>query len=356
MDSAQPGHGRRAGPAGCDRAHRTHAARRTFGAYAAALLVATGACGRIGFTLLDVPPADAGADERRDASPADATAASADAQTIDATAADVADATGAADAADAEAPDAEAEAEAGAPDAGPDAGEGGCALSPIVNYCTALPLLPAPPVIDGVLDCGPRLLPIVPAGWTGPGVVPAGNAASVAAAWRPDGLYVYVEVTCPELIVAGPGEYAWEGNGVELYVDNDGVFSNSPLYDDGGTTEQLVTEAPDSSTSNSTTGEVWRNAAYVGPWTSTHFELYGTETGYVLEAFVVASDLDLTTWSLASGGMVGFNLAINVAFASPTTTGNDGHRLGQFFMYVGPPPDGPPFEDVRSFCTPVLGP
>jgi len=323
------------------------------GAYAAALLVATGACGRIGFTLLELPPADSGADERHDASPADATAVPADAQTIDATAADVADAIGVTEAADAEAPD--ADAEAGTPDAGPGSGEAGCAQSPIVNYCAALPLLPAPPNIDGVLDCGPQLLPVVPVGWSGPGVVPAGNSASVAAAWRPDGLYVYVSVTCPQLIVAGAGEYAWEGNGVELYVDSNGLFPSSPLYDDAGT-EQLVTEAPDSGASTSTTGEVWRNAAYVGPWTSTKFELYGTPTGYVLEAFIVASDLNLTTWSLASGGMVGFNVAVNVTFASPTTTGNDGHRLGQFFMYIAPPPDGPPFDDVRSFCTPVLGP
>jgi hypothetical protein len=53
--------------------------------------------------------------------------------------------------------------------------------------------------------------------------------------------------------------------------------------------------------------------------------------------------------------MVGFNVAINVTYASPTQTGNDGHRLGQFFMYVGPPPDGEPFDDTRSFCTPTLG-
>jgi hypothetical protein len=351
MDSAYPGHGSETSAV-----NRARSARRPVGARAAvALLVATGACGRIGFTLLDLPPADAGPDERHDAAPADAAAAPADARAVD-VAADVADASDAAaatDAADAEVSD--EDAEAGAPEAGPDSGEAGCAQSAIVNYCTALPFLPAPPMIDGVLDCGPQLLPIVPVGWSGPGVVPAGNSASVAVAWRPDGLYVFVAVTCPQLIIAGPGEYAWEGNGVELYVDSDGVFPSSPLYDDAGT-EQLVTEAPDSSTSTSTTGEVWRNAVYEGPWTSTNFELYGTVTGYVLEAFIVASDLDLTTWSLASGGMVGFNLAINVAFASPTTTGNDGHRLGQFFMYVAPPPDGLPFSDVRSFCKPVLGP
>jgi hypothetical protein len=314
------------------------------------LLTATAACGRIGFTLLDVPPADGGPDERHDASLADVTTPP-DSQVRETSGGD----------ADAEPPeaDAEADADAGAPgvDAAPDAsdaGDGGCMTSSIVNYCTNLPLLAAPPVIDGVLDCGPALLPIVPVGWTGPGVVPAGNSAKVATAWRPDGLYVYAEITCPQLIVAGPGEYAWEGNGVELYVDNDGVFPSSPLYDDAGTTVQLVTEAPDSGTSTSTTGEVWHNAVYGGPWTSPNFELYGTETGYVLEAFIVASDLNLTTWSLSSGGMVGFNIAINVAYASPTTTANNGHRLGQFFLYVGPPPAGYPFNDVRSFCTPTL--
>jgi hypothetical protein len=339
--------------------YRAGARRKTIlsGAVALALLAAPGACGRIGFSLLDLPAIDAGDDGRHDASLADVAApqdafATRDASGDDADAEPPDGATPDAAVPDAATPD----AEAGAPDAdaAPDASDGGCPTSAIVNYCTALPMLPAPPVIDGVLDCGPALLPIVPVGWSGPGVVPAGNAAKVAAAWRPDGLYVYAEVTCPELIVAGPGEYAWEGNGVELYVDNDGIFPSSPLYDDAGTTAQLVTEAPDSGTSTSTTGEVWRNAAYVGPWASTQFELYGTSTGYVLEAFIVASDLNLTTWSLSSGAMVGFNLAVNVAYASPTTTGNDGHRLGQFFMYVGPPPDGEPFSDVRSFCTPTL--
>ncbi len=322
------------------------------GLAAAALLVGLGACGRIGFTLLALPSDDAGASGHPDASLPDAAARDAttthDAGPVEASGDD----------ADVEQPglDGGLPEDAAQPDASSavDGGDGGCVTSSIVNYCTALPFLPAPPVIDGVLDCGPTLIPIVAVGWTGPGVVPAGNSAMLAAAWRPDGLYFYVAVTCPSLILADPGEYAWEGNGVELYVDHDGLFPNSPMYDSDGGTSQLVTEAPDSGTSTSTTGEIWRNAAYLGPWTSSTFELFGTPTGYVLEAFVAAADLDLVTWSLSPGGMVGLNVAVNVTYASPTTTGNNGHRLGQFFMYLGPPPAGGPFSDVRSFCTPTL--
>src|SRR5580692_10551573 len=147
----------------------------------AALVAASGACGRIGFTLLDLPPADAGPEPGHDASMADV-ATSLDSQARDTSAGE----------ADTQPPEPEAEADAqvdgeagvpdddAAPDAGPDSGDAGCVTSTIVNYCTALPMLPAPPVIDGVLDCGPALLPIVPVAWSGPGVVPAGNSAKVA--------------------------------------------------------------------------------------------------------------------------------------------------------------------------------
>src|SRR5579859_2577375 len=81
---------------------------------------------------------------------------------------------------------------------------GSCVTSPS-DYCSAIPALAAPPVIDGVLDCGPALEAVTPAGWTGSSSLPAGNSAFVAASWRPDGLYVFIEVVTPAAIPADPG-------------------------------------------------------------------------------------------------------------------------------------------------------
>ena len=337
---------------------------------AAAGLRASAACGRIGYDLLPAHADDAGAAAHEDASRQDATTR--DDGAVDALEGGVDDATltdaGEASATpsgdegdvsvpaegggDATADDAESEAAADAGDAGVTA-DAACVTSAIVDYCSALPSLPAPPVIDGRLDCGPALLPIVPVSWTGPGVVPAGNSAKLAAAWRPDGLYVFVEVTDPELIPADNGDPPWYGDGAEIYVDNDGLFPNSPAYDTANTTVQLVTEAPATATSTSQIAETYRAQNASGPWTSTTFEAFGTPTGYVLEAFVTAPDLDLTTWALAPNQNIGFDIAVNVSYPS-TTPGTQGHRLGQYFLFVAPPPAGGPYVDVRSFCTPTL--
>src|SRR6516164_8463499 len=114
-----------------------------------ALLAAAGAfsCGRIGFEPLGedagrLPDASAERDSARDA-PADAPVVE------DVTVAD----------SPADAP--------GAPDASTDA-DASCVVSATVDYCTALPPLPAPPVIDGVLDCGPALVAAPPVDWSGP--------------------------------------------------------------------------------------------------------------------------------------------------------------------------------------------
>ena len=53
----------------------------------------------------------------------------------------------------------------------------------------------ATPVIDGELDCGPAAVAITPVGWNGTTTLPSSHSARVAAAWRPNGIYVYVEVT-----------------------------------------------------------------------------------------------------------------------------------------------------------------
>jgi len=78
------------------------------------------------------------------------------------------------------------------PDTGIDAAVP-CAQA-VLDYCSTLPSLPAAPVLDGVLECGLQLQTITPREWTSASPIPTGFAARVAAAYRPDGVYVFVEV------------------------------------------------------------------------------------------------------------------------------------------------------------------
>jgi hypothetical protein len=314
------------------------------------------ACGRIGYGLLPPDakehPTDASAD--RD-TPRDATeeplqdAIAAAVEAGDAPAVD----DGGADAAPEGSPDdaldanTEAEAEAGCPDAAPS------------DYCTALPALASPPVIDGILDLSPCLLvDMVPEFWSGPSPLPPfppGNATQIAAAWRPDGLYVFLAVTTPAAFPADAGDPVFYGAGVELFIDNDGVYTSPPSYDDPGTI-QIVVTSPASATGPTQRAEEFRNAADEGPWASTQYATFATAAGFTFEGFVAAADLGLTTWPLALGSTVGFDVAIDVSFATASMTGPQGHRVGQYFFHVAPADAGigSPFADPRAFCTPTL--
>jgi hypothetical protein len=228
-----------------------------------------------------------------------------------------------------------------------------CVTSPW-DYCSTVPALPAPPVIDGVLDCGPALGATAPVGWTGASALPAGNSAFVAAAWRPDGLYVFVEVVTPAVVPPDPGSPPFYGSGAEIYVDY--KVPSSSTYDNPGAI-QLVAAAP-STASPATVGEAYRNASDQGPWAPSSgpagFGSFATPTGFVLEAFVVARNLGLSAWSPSSGTQIGFDVAVNVSYPSAQTTGSQGHRAGQYFFHVGAPPVGAPYADPRSFCVPTL--
>ena len=237
-----------------------------------------------------------------------------------------------------------------------------CPVSPIGEYCSSLPPLPAPPVIDGVLDCGPALVPAPPVDWIGPSPLPAfpvGNSAQVAVAWRPDGLYVFMAVTTPAAFPAELSDPVFFGAGVEIFVDDDAVYANPPSFDNPGTI-QLVVAAPPDSVTVGHRGEGFRNAADEGPWASSQFATYPTATGFVFEGFVTASDLGLATWVLGPGDAVGLDLAVDVSY--PTTmTGPQGHRVGQYFFHVTTAPGdaaafGMPYGDPRSFCAPTLAP
>jgi hypothetical protein len=241
-----------------------------------------------------------------------------------------------------------------------------CTATTGLDYCAALPALSAVPVIDGQLDCGLELrpLPVTAATWDGAlADFPPDHEAHFAVAWRADGLYFFVDVRDPSRLPAASGHYAWCGDGVELYVDDDGVYAAPPRYDNPGT-RQLILVAPADDVTPSRTARIFWNGEGNVPWTSTDFIAVPTPEGYAVEAFVRAEDLGLAQWSLAEGGRVGMDLGWNVSHPEPTGApcvhgGATGNRLGQLFLRVagqGASPDDYPYLNVAAFCAPELAP
>jgi hypothetical protein len=178
---------------------------------------------------------------------------------------------------------------------------------------------------------------------------------SFAAAWQASGLYFYLEVVDPDRKPADAAAEAWQGDGVEVYVDHDANFGDAGIFDDPGTRQLIFTAPPD----DVTNGE--RADAYVPPlgrvaavatsdWITTP-----TATGYALELSVSAADLGLSSWTLSAGTQVGFDLAHNVS-APPSEAGVQGNRLGQYFMRADLGGAPFPFQNSRVFCTPTLLP
>ena len=245
------------------------------------------------------------------------------------------------------------EAGSGTPEAGADASHvdsgGSCVPSSTTNYCSSLPPLAAAPVIDGVLDCGPTLVSMTPLGWNGTGSLPSGNSASIAVAWRPNGLYFFVAVVTPDVIPADSGNPPFYGSGVEVYVDDADPTSSS--YPSPGAI-QLVAKAPSGGSSVSV-GEGYRDTNAIQAWAASEFATYPTSAGFNLEGFVSASDLGVSSWTLASGNQIGFDIAVDVSFTNTTSMSGQGHRAGQYFLSVGSGV-GAPYTDPRSFCAPTL--
>jgi hypothetical protein len=320
----------------------------------AAWALVLGACGRVGFeqgverdggealssdgsvpTDASSSPPDAAGDLPDEAAP-DAPTAAPDALTTDA---------------DSGGPD--------AVDAAMDAARCSVAGPANVDYCATLPFLPDAPVIDGTPDCALSLRDLTPVDWTGGATTPDATA-QYAVAWRPDGLYFFVQVHDPSLVPAEPSELSWQGDEVELYMDSDGTYAAPPAYDNPGT-RQFTIAAPSSASSSVARAQVWFSGSVgIMDWTSTEFRAYGQPDGYVVEAFVTGPDLGLGSVALSEGGLVGMDLSIGVSYPSDrgADAGGGGNRLGQYFLRVADPDAGggvPPF-DTRAFCRPTLAP
>jgi hypothetical protein len=284
----------------------------------------------------DAAVPDAGMDGSMDAAPEPADAAARDAASNDSSSMDTS------------LPDSAADAEVD------DAGTVDGSVE-LLEYCQELPALSQPPTIDGTLEPGLELVDFIPVDWTGPGPLPAGNSAVYAVAWRPDGIYFFVSVSDPNRLPPAPGERSFYGDGVELYVDDDGAYDNPSDYDAPGSI-QYIMPAPVDGDTPSTRFEAFRDMDIQLGWVFTGFQVYPRAGGYVLEAFLQASDLGLPVWSLAAGDTVGFNLAHNVSFASDQGVPNN--REGQYFVRIADAPDldgcDHPYCNVLAFCTPVL--
>ncbi|HEX6241170.1 MAG TPA: sugar-binding protein [Polyangiales bacterium] len=356
-------------------------------------LLATGACGYVGYETdrgdagagvdldaateldaaqeLDADTSDAD-EQPRDAEPDDATSEDAstedadmDAAELDGGAADASDLDGGADAdaMDADTLDAGLDAEEPDADAAPvDAGQDARQATQVSDYCVQIPALPDEPVIDGVVDGALALVTLTPVDWTNTAVpLPGHTTATYALAYRPNGLYAYMRVRDPNRAPPAVGEYIWRGDGVELYVDDDGASAMQHAYDNPGAI-QIIVAAPENDTTASTRATRFRDTADLGAWSSTRFAAFPSQDGYVLEAFVEASALDLASWSLATGGRVGMDLGVNVSVVHEADAGNDagipveGQRLGQYFLRIGTGDNcgGRPFCTPDAFCTPTL--
>jgi hypothetical protein len=252
----------------------------------------------------------------------------------------------------------------GVADGGADAGH--CPPTPpVADICKAFGPAPNAPVIDGTLDFGIPLWQMPQVLAQGPDTaVPAGVTTSLGVGWRPDGLYVYVEVTGLSStrypFPAGSwGPYC--GDAIELFVDSTGSFPSAPAYNIPGTI-QIIMAAPSTNgqTSNITYPYQQGGAVDAGPPQSgaPRFIILATDVGYTAEAFVQAADLglgpDAGAWPLAAAGRVGFDVAIDVGSANGGVPGCP--RQVQFTIQL---PDSmtPSCDlgcDVSDFCTPTL--
>ena len=223
--------------------------------------------------------------------------------------------------------------------------------------CDELPALSTLPTLDGQLEPGLAVQLVQPAHWTGPGTVPAGHTLSFAAAWQPHGLYFYLQVVDPDRSPAEASTEAWQGDGVEVYVDHDALSPDAGGFDDPGTRQLIFTAPPDDSQPGERADAYLPPTGRVAAVAPADWSMTPTPTGYALEFSVSAADLGLSSWTLTPGARVGFDLAHNVS-APLGEAGVQGNRLGQYFLRVGPEtePAFYPFQNSAVFCTPTLLP
>lgn len=233
-----------------------------------------------------------------------------------------------------------------------DASEGEASIGPsVLIRCDQFIPLANDPVIDGVLEPNLTLLRWVDADAAN---VPPGISATAAVAYRPNGVYFFVDVEDPTRDPAPATALDYCGDAVELFLDNDGVIQAPPNYDNPGTV-QLVVAGPVDTVTPSRRGQRFRHSTDLGAWTSNNFIAVPTARGYAVEAFVVAGDLDLMAWTLAPGGKIGWNMSLNIG--GPEDAGIDActTRSQQIHLRLASSGDcTPPYCNASALCSPTL--
>lgn len=223
-----------------------------------------------------------------------------------------------------------------------------------VDDCNSLVELLHEPIIDGVLECGVPLWPM-PLHW-GPRLrdaAPTDENVQLGAAWKADGLYLYVEVTrssavrhpAPSMSL-GPNC----GDAVELFIDSSGKYPSAPAYNNPGTA-QFICPAPPQDASRSTRGYKFVDSKVTILWSSSKVVMFATAHGFTLEGFFQAADLGLETWPLERHGQVGLDVQVDVG--DPYPTDSSCPELGEFYMNL-PLPTSAPSGNVLEFCNPTL--
>jgi hypothetical protein len=238
-------------------------------------------------------------------------------------------------------------------------GAGGTASTQsIMIRCEEVLPLASAPVIDGVLEPSLATLRWLDETSTD---VPPGIRVAVALAYRPEGVYFYVDVEDPTRDPAPLDALDYCGDGVELYVDDDGVIQAPPAYDSPGTMQFIVAAPVDTATPahrgqrftfpNAPGGD----SIDLGDWTSDDFIAVPSARGYAVEAFVMASDLDRGGWTLAPGAKIGWNMSFNVGGPQPPGIDACTTRNQQFHLRLaGSGSCTPPYCNASALCTPTL--
>jgi hypothetical protein len=235
-----------------------------------------------------------------------------------------------------------------------------CADPVASNPCQAVsPLTNEPNVTDGVVECDVIPQAATPT-WSLDGSPPAELGLSWAAAYRPNGLYVYAELRKPSVFTApkqqnDPGC----GDAFHLYVDDDGRFRSAPEYDAPGT-RHIVCTAPFPSQARCFQYErrITNGSPDPTPFSSPRFNTFQFDGGLRLEAFVLPTDLGLSDWKLLDGGLIGLNLSTTAVRPSDVMGDNCYGRAGELFAHVldgrGALDSRLPRTTVAAFCTPRL--
>lgn len=213
-----------------------------------------------------------------------------------------------------------------------------CAQTSTQSACDALAPLVAAPLLDGELDC-PAAFDTAPLSWAFEAARrPPDVSARWAWAYRPDGLYVFVEVTNPALVASPSALAPWCGDAVHVYVDSDGVTADPAGYDALGT-RQFICMAPSPGVPQQSQC-LFFAASSAGastpssPLDAGRLITFRTDGGYRLEGFLTAADLGLSQWSLRAGERVGVQVSVSIGGASGPDPACPG-RLGEFFLRFG---------------------